>query len=70
MNSLEQHDIHTYSFESTSQIKGKKVGLFCKKNYIFTLFKKRNISSYRDIFGAMHRYFKILYRPISSSYVH
>ena len=44
----------------------KKIGLFCKKNYIFTLFKKRNISLYRDIFGAMHRYFQILYRPIST----
>ena len=41
----------------------KKVSLFCKKNHIF---KKRNISLYRDIFGAMHRYFQILYRPISN----
>ena len=38
----------------------KKVGPFCN---IFTLFKYRNISLYRDIFGAIHRYFQILYRP-------
>ena len=37
MYSLEQHDIHTYDFESTSQIielvlrLKKNVGLFCKK---------------------------------------
>ena len=46
----------------------EKVGLFCKKILQFLHYSSmyRNVSLYRDIFGAMHRYLQILYRPISS----
>ena len=69
MYSLEKHDIHTYGFESTSQIIELvllKLVCFVRKFYIFTLFKYRNISLNHDIFKAMHRYFQLLHRPISN----
>ena len=61
MNWLEQHDTHTYYFESTSQIIELALHCFVKTIY-FMVFKYRSILSYCDIFGA------ILYHPISRAY--
>ena len=69
MYSLEKDDIHTYGFESTSQIIElvlQKLVCFVRKFYIFTLFKYRNISLNRDIFKAMHLNFCIVPSLISA----